>query len=58
VVNSHTPGGTLQGAPLPSNCGVFFIGDYIGVVSTNTSVHILYTWNGPHAMDVYESNLS
>ena len=42
----------------PSNCDVFFIGDYIGVVSTNTSVHILYTWNGPHAMDVYESNLS
>jgi hypothetical protein len=41
-----------------SNCGVYFIGDYIAVVSTDTAVHLLYTWNGPHAMDVYETNLN
>jgi predicted neuraminidase len=42
----------------PSNCGDFFIGDYIALVSTNTAVHLVYTWNGPQAMDVFETNLS
>ncbi|HEX9545713.1 MAG TPA: sialidase family protein [Acidimicrobiales bacterium] len=41
-----------------ASCGVYFIGDYISVVSTDTAVHLVYTWNGPHAMDVYETNLS
>ncbi len=42
----------------PSNCGTFFIGDYIALVSTNTAVHLFYTWNGSAAQDVFETNLS
>ena len=41
----------------PSNCGDFFIGDYIALVSTETAVHLFYTWNGPAAQDVFETNL-
>ena len=36
----------------PSNCGVFFLGDYIAVESTNSKAQMLYTGNGPKAMDV------
>ncbi len=42
----------------PSNCGSFFLGDYIAVVSTDTSVHLLYTFNGPKAQDVFDTNVS
>jgi hypothetical protein len=42
----------------PSNCGSYFIGDYISVTSTQSTVHLVYTWNGPHAMDAFETNLS
>jgi hypothetical protein len=37
----------------PSNCGVFFLGDYIAVGSTNGKAQMLYTGNGPKAMDVF-----
>jgi hypothetical protein len=37
----------------PSNCGVFFLGDYIAVESTNSKAQMLYTGNGPNAMDVF-----
>jgi hypothetical protein len=41
-----------------SNCGSFFLGDYIAVVSTNTSVHLLYTFDGPQAQDVFDTNIN
>jgi hypothetical protein len=37
----------------PPNCGVFFLGDYIAVASTNSKAQALWTGNGPHAMDVF-----
>jgi len=37
----------------PSNCGVFFLGDYIAVESTNSKAQIMYTGNGCQAMDVF-----
>jgi hypothetical protein len=37
----------------PSNCGVFFLGDYIAVESTNSKAQMLYTGNGLNAMDVF-----
>jgi hypothetical protein len=37
----------------PPNCGVFFLGDYIAVGSTNVKAQMLYTGNGPKAMDVF-----
>src|SRR5215470_3236261 len=37
----------------PPNCGVFFLGDYIAVGSTNAKAQMLYTGNGPQAMDVF-----
>jgi hypothetical protein len=41
----------------PSNCGAFFLGDYIAVVSTDTSVHMLYTFNGSQSQDVFDTNI-
>lgn len=37
----------------PANCGNFFLGDYIAVNSTNGKAQVLYTGNGPQAMDVF-----
>ena len=37
----------------PSNCGTFFLGDYIAVASANAKAQVLYTGNGPSAMDVF-----
>jgi hypothetical protein len=37
----------------PSNCGVFFLGDYIAVGSTDGKAQLLYTGNGPNAQDVF-----
>jgi len=37
----------------PANCGTFFLGDYIAVASTNGKAQVLYTGNGPSAMDVF-----
>ncbi len=42
----------------PSNCGVFFLGDYIAVVSTDAAAHLLYTFNGKQAQDVFDTNLA
>jgi hypothetical protein len=42
----------------PANCGDFFLGDYIAVASTNTVAQVLYTGNGPNAMDVYSQRVS
>lgn len=37
----------------PPDCGVFFLGDYIAVGSTDAKAQVLYTGNGPKAMDVF-----
>jgi Neuraminidase (sialidase) len=37
----------------PPNCGVFFLGDYIAVNSINSKAQVLFTGNGPAAMDVF-----
>ena len=37
----------------PPNCGVFFIGDYTAVASTKTKAQVMWTGNGPQAMDVF-----
>ncbi len=39
----------------PANCGTFFLGDYIAVESTNAKAQVLYTGNGPSAMDVFST---
>lgn len=35
------------------DCGTFFLGDYIAVSSNNSKAQVLYTGNGPKAMDVF-----
>lgn len=35
------------------DCGTFFLGDYIAVASTNEKAQVLWTGNGPDAMDVF-----
>jgi len=42
----------------PPNCGVFFIGDYIAVASNNKSAHVMWTGDGPQAMDVFTAAVS
>ena len=42
----------------PPNCGVFFIGDYIAVASTKTKAQVMWTGNGPQAMDVFTAAVS
>jgi len=42
----------------PPNCGVFFIGDYIAVASTKTKAQVMWTGNGPQAMDVFTTAVS
>lgn len=37
----------------PSDCGVYFLGDYIAVASTNSKAQALWTGDGPHAQDVF-----
>jgi hypothetical protein len=37
----------------PPNCGVYFLGDYIAVASTNSKAQALWTGNGRRAMDVF-----
>jgi hypothetical protein len=41
----------------PLNCGDFFLGDYIAVVSTDSLVHLLYTFNGSQAQDVFDTQI-
>jgi hypothetical protein len=40
------------------NCGVFFIGDYIAVASTNKKAQVMWTGDGPQAMDVFTAAVS
>src|SRR5207249_4132596 len=42
----------------PPNCGVFFLGDYIAVASTNKGAHAMWTGDGPQAMDVFNATVS
>ena len=42
----------------PPNCGTFFLGDYIAVASTNAKAQVLWTGNGPNAMDVFSQRAS
>ena len=37
----------------PPDCGTYFLGDYIAVASTSSKAQVLYTGNGPVAMDVF-----
>lgn len=43
----------LQAPAQPGNCGTFFLGDYIAVPPSNSGAQVLYTGNGPAAMDVF-----
>jgi hypothetical protein len=36
----------------PSNCGTYFLGDYIGVASNSSTTQVLYTGNGQSSMDI------
>jgi len=42
----------------PPNCGTFFIGDYIAVGSTNEKAQVMWTGNGPQAMDVFTAHVN
>jgi len=42
----------------PPDCGVFFLGDYIAVASTDTAAQVLWTGDGPSAMDVFSQRAS
>jgi hypothetical protein len=39
-----------------NNCGVFFLGDYIAVASTNSKAQALWTGDGPNAQDVFSGS--
>jgi len=42
----------------PPDCGTYFLGDYIAVASANGKAQVLYTGNGPSAMDVFSVKAS
>ena len=42
----------------PPDCGSFFLGDYIAVASTDSKAQVLWTGNGPNAMDVFSQRAS
>jgi hypothetical protein len=42
----------------PPDCGSFFLGDYIAVASTDSAAQVLWTGNGPHAMDVFSQRVA
>ncbi len=42
----------------PPNCTNFFLGDYIAVASTSKKAQVMWTGNGPHALDVFTSRVS
>lgn len=42
----------------PPDCGRHFIGDYISMESTNDVARVLYTANGPHALDIFSASVS
>jgi hypothetical protein len=39
----------------PPDCTNFFIGDYIGVASTDTKAQVMWTGNGSHTLDAFTS---
>jgi hypothetical protein len=39
----------------PADCGVYFLGDYIAVASTDSKAQALWTGNGQHAQDVFSA---
>jgi hypothetical protein len=40
------------------DCGTFFLGDYIAVVSNDTKAQALWTGNGRHAMDAFSGRVT
>ena len=42
----------------PPNCGNFFLGDYIAVASTSAKAQVLWTGNGPAALDVFSARVA
>src|SRR5438270_5342007 len=42
----------------PPDCTNFFLGDYIAVASANKKAQVMWTGNGPHALDVFTSRVS
>jgi hypothetical protein len=41
----------------PSNCGDYFLGDYIAVASTDKEAQMLWTGDGPQAQDVFSAHV-
>jgi len=42
----------------PPDCGVHFLGDYIAVASNDAEARVLWTGNGPDAMDVFSQRVA
>jgi hypothetical protein len=42
----------------PPNCGSHFLGDYIALSSTNAKAQMLFTGNGPNAMDTFSARVT
>jgi hypothetical protein len=42
----------------PPDCGTFFLGDYIAAASANQKAAVLWTGDGPAAMDVFSQTVS
>jgi hypothetical protein len=42
----------------PSNCGDFFLGDYIAIASTDNQAQMLWTGDGPQAQDVFSAHVT
>lgn len=40
-----------------SDCGGYFLGDYIAIASTDTEAQMLWTGDGPQAQDVFSAHL-
>lgn len=42
----------------PPNCQNYFLGDYIAIASTDTKAQLLWTANGPSALDVFSARVT
>ena len=42
----------------PPGCQTYFLGDYIAIASTDTKAQMLWTANGPHALDVFSGRVT
>jgi hypothetical protein len=40
-----------------SDCGAYFLGDYIAIASTDTEAQMLWTGDGPQAQDVFSAHV-